>query len=376
MQPKRDKATQQFLDNHVEFLKQHTMTADFAKALRDNYEIKTNPNLQRQLLPDKIEALRKKGSTQTTEPVSEQEQRKNISVEAGRVLANSGLKTHFFDVMPDADRENVYNLTPDVQAYRRKYLDKAKQYKDIDNLSAKRKNKLKALGEIFDSFAMMHVPDDPQQAESTSMQSGYFPYKTELDSNAKGVGVTELYSKTKNASGRWVFTGQMNGCAIAVENIMDQRMASADNVNRDAKAHHFPSPASNFERLKNWGERGKLSSWFGVNGYSSEVQGDAYDGFNALLVKGADVHVVSQKQVRDMRTQTTKATGEVDVFKAGRARLVPEDGFLRSQPETADVFGMTREEHHMPAPVRPAPVKESSLATRIFSTLFGKGEKK
>ncbi|MBI0329634.1 hypothetical protein [Burkholderia plantarii] len=376
MQPKRDKSTWEFLSEPVEFMKQHTMTADFAKGLRDNYEIKTNPNLQRQLLPDKIEALRKKGSTQTTEPVSEQEQRRNISVEAGRVLANSGLKTHFFDVMPDADRENVYNLTPDVQAYRRKYLDKAKQYKDIDNLSAKRKNKLKALGEIFDSFAMMHVPDDPQQARSTSMQSGYFPYKTELDSNAKGVGVTELYSKTKNASGRWVFTGQMNGCAIAVENIMDQRMASADNVNRDAKAHHFPSPASNFERLKKWDERGKLSSWFGVNGYTSEVRDQAYDGFNALLVKGADVHVVSQKQVRNLQTQTTTATGEVDVFKVGHARLVPEDSFLRGTRETAGVYGMIREEHHMPAPVGPEPVKQRSLGTRIFNAFFGKGAKK
>ncbi|WP_246794505.1 hypothetical protein [Burkholderia perseverans] len=370
MQPKRDKATRQFLDNHVEFLKQHTMTADFDKALRDNYEIKTNPNLQRKLPPHKIEALRQKGSTQTTVPVSEQEQRKNISMEAGRVLANSGLKTHFFDVMPDADRENVYNLTPDVQAYRRKYLEKAKQYKAIDDLSTKRTNKLKALGEIVNSFAMMHVPDDPQ-AKSTAMQSGYFPYKTELDSNAKGVGVTELYSKTKNASGRWVFTGQMQGCAIAVENIMDQRMASADNVNRDAKAHHFPSPASNFDRLKNWSERGKLSSWFGVNGYSSDVHDEAYDGFNALYIEKADVRVVSQKQVRDMRTKTTTATGEVDVFKADRARLVPEDGFLRGKPETADVFGMTREQHHIPAPV-----KQTSLATRMFSTLFGKGAKK
>lgn len=323
MEQKRRNATVAYIDNPVGFMQQHTMTADFTKGLQDNYLVRTDPNLRRKV-PDQMRSWDEKlFGKNKTKPVSETDQRKLILDKANRVVSESGLKTHFFKVMEDREREGVFNLTPDVESYRAKYAQKQKKYAALEGVSEKQQKKLDALKAIVDVFEPISPRNEEiHPADSSHMQAGYFPYKPQIGDSGDQVGNAPLESK-KSATGRWLFTGQMNGCALAIEHTMKQRQ---DKVEVHGKVSHFPSPSSNLEILKQWiPNQQSMTGWFGFDGYTGG--GDQVDAFNAVHVQdGVGVHVFSQQQTR--AGNATTATGQVNVFAVGNA---PLSGELRAQ---------------------------------------------
>lgn len=237
MESKKDSQRNQtalFAENPVVFMQSKTMTTDFAKGLRDNYAIATDPNKTHKVHDHLRSPLAKFFGTDKTRPVSKVDQENSHIRNAVDAITNSGLKTHFFRVMQDADRGPVFNITPDVKAYREKYEEIQSKYLNLpEGPSVRQTRKLSALMNVVSS--LMPFSRKPGDESDAVLQAGYFPYKTNLGPDGGGVGKTDLQSK-KNATGRMVFTGQMNGCAIAISHTLDSRNDSIE----QGTASHFP----------------------------------------------------------------------------------------------------------------------------------------
>ncbi len=310
--PKRTRdLTASFLHTPETFLDKQVVVPNFAKGISDNYAFQHDPNRRTKVEERDRSALGKLLGVGQTRMMAPDVQRKLALNEAATAISESGLKTHFFSVMQDGQRKGVANLTPDIEAYRSKLARKQKQYLEESkpDKRKKRDDKLAALQGIVKAFAGFQALD--RENDGPVMQAGYFPYRQDQP------GATDLHSR-KNASGRWVFTGAMNGCAIAVQNVMDLRTESANNVSPEARAYHFPSPASNDRMLTQWLPEKKLSGWFGSAAYGDTENVDA---FNALHVKGSDIALYSQRHRRALLDQGDLSVEAVNVFDGGTERL-------------------------------------------------------
>ncbi|WP_246791779.1 hypothetical protein [Burkholderia perseverans] len=304
--------TASFIHEPEAFLGRQVVVPDFAKGISDNYTFHHDPNWTKPVPENERSAMDKMLGLAKTKMVAPETQRELALRKASEVISSSGLKTHFFRVMEDRERKNVANLTPDMEAYRNKLEAKRSKYYAVPTaLTEKHSVKLEGLEKVVKAFEGFEAKDRGEKNEGQVMQAGYFPYEQ------TSVGFTNLHTR-KNQSGRWVFTGAMSGCAIAVENIMNQRTSSADNVNTDARAHHFPSPGSNSGMLASWLPDRQLSGWFGSSGYGDKVNVEA---FNALHVHGPDITLYSQRHARSAKNPADIKVQGLNVFTDARRSI-------------------------------------------------------
>lgn len=310
--------TEDFTKASISFMKNNLMTVDFDRGLRHNYTIPWEEGKTVKLPNNHRSFFFRTFDLEQTRPVSQEDQVNTTVRNAISALEKSGLKTHFFRVMEDDERPNTYNLTPDVTAYRVKHAEKFTKYGKLgqENLNGKQRTKNLALTSIvtaFNGFTPMNKTDE--ESYGPHLKAGYFRYEQNI--STEPVPGAELYSK-KNAVGRWLFTGQMNGCAIAIQNTLHQResvaIASNDMNIPPAMVYHYPSPSSQPSRAGEWGEQHKLSAWFGYEGYSGA--GISTDAFNAILVYNNLVRVVSQPHDRRVVLSQVRRNN-------GKTELVP-----------------------------------------------------